>query len=156
MKAFRIVFLLILSIGFFSVKSCDKEVTEEFIGNWEAELSEITVRTKDSNGDWKFTRDSVAAGLEIFSDNTASGYIGFATFQDAKVKKNSGNSDVTGVAYTVECGDIGKIFPDDPLDLKEVEIWLSPLKDEMMEGGVRYTEGLAHFPMGDLPFYRTD
>lgn len=156
MKASRIITVLIYGAALISVKSCDKDVTEEFIGKWETGVSEITVRTQDNSGDYQFTHDSAAAGLEIFSDNTASGFIGTATFDLSIVKKNGGNPSVTGVAFKVECGKIGKIFSDDPLDNKEVEIWLGPVVDNMMESELRYTEGRAHFPMAGLNFHRLD
>lgn len=143
-------------LALISGTSCDKDVTDEFIGKWEAAISEVTVRTQDNSGDYHFTHDSVAAGIEIFSDNTASGFIGTATFDLAIVIKNGGIPSISGVAFNVECGKIGKIFSDDPLDSKEVEFWLSPLVDDMMEGGLRYTEGRAHFPMADFNFYRVD
>lgn len=154
MKEFRSISLLLLFTGFLSLISCNKEDIENYTGKWEAEPSEITVRTKNSSGDYLFTHDSAAAGLEIFSDNTASGFIGTATFDHAKVKKNSGNPETTGLAFQIECGKIGKIFPDDPLDSKEVEIWLCPVEGDRMDSELRYTEGRAHFPMAGLLFYR--
>ena len=132
MKEFRCIYSLILFAGLVSLISCNKEDIENYTGKWEAEISEITVRTKDSEGNYIFTHDSAAAGIEIFGDNTASGFIGTATFDNAKVKKNSGNPETTGLAFQVECGKIGKIFPDDPLDSKEVEIWLSPIENDRL------------------------
>ena len=82
--------------------------------------------------------------------------MGSASFSSVDVKKNFGNPEKKGIAYKVKCGEITKIFPDDPLSLKEVQIWLTPVKKEMMEGELRYTEGNAHFPMAGLMFYRTD
>jgi len=156
MKEFRCIFSLMLVSGLISLISCNREEIENYTGQWEAALSEITVRTKDSGGDWIFTHGSATASLEIFSDNTASGNIGTATFDHATVKKNSGNPETTGLAFKVECGKIGKIFPDDPLDSKEVEIWLCPIENDRMDSELRYTEGRAHFPMAGLLFYRLE
>ena len=156
MKGFRSNYSPILFAGLVSLISCNKEDIENYTGKWEAAETEITVRTEDSGGNHLFTHESAAAGIEIFSDNTASGFIGTATFDHAKVKKNSGNPETTGLAFQVECGKIGKIFPDDPLDSKEVEIWLCPLENDRMDSELRYTEGRAHFPMAGLLFYRLE
>lgn len=155
MKRLQGVFSLIVFAGFLFLTSCNKEEIENYTGMWEADQIEITVRTKDSGGDWVFTDGIAAAGIEIFGDNTASGYIGTATFEGATVKKNSGNPETTGVAFVVECGKIGKIFPDDPLDSKEVEIWLGPLENETMDSELRYTEGRSHFPMAGFLFFKS-
>ncbi len=156
MKASRTVFVLLLTAGLLSGISCSKEISSEFIGSWEAGSTEITVRTQDDNGDYHFISDTASTTLQIFSDNTASGTIGSASFSNVDVKKNFGNPENTGIAYRVKCGDIAKIFPDDPLSLKEVQIWLTPVENEMMEGELRYTEGSAYFPMASLMFYRTE
>ena len=156
MKAYKSVIALIQCAVFLSVLSCNKEITDEFIGNWEAGLTKITVRTQDDNRDYHFISDSAFAIIQIYSDNTASGFIGSAEFTDVPVKKNFGNPEYTGIAYNVKCGELGKIFPDDPLNSKEVQIWLCPLKNEMMEGELRYTEGMAQFPMAGLMFYKTE
>jgi hypothetical protein len=156
MKAPRKVPVLFLTAGLFSVVSCDKEISAEFIGSWEAGSTEITVRTQDDEGEYHFISDTASAKIQIFSDNTASGTIGSASFSNVDIKKNFGNPKNTGIAYIVKCGKISKIFPDDPLSLKEVQIWLTPVENEMMEGELRYTEGIAHFPMAGLMFYRTE
>jgi hypothetical protein len=53
---------------------------------------------------------------------------------------------MTGCAFTIECGLIGKIFENDPLESKEVELWLGPFERDI-DGELRYTQGGAHFPM---------
>lgn len=149
-------FVLLLTAGLLCVISCSKEISPEFIGNWEAGSTEITVRTQDDQGEYHFITDTASATLQIFSDNNASGTIGSASFSNVDVKKNFGNPEKKGLAYKVKCGDITKIFPDDPLSLKEIQIWLTPVKDEMMEGELRYTEGNAHFPMAGLMFHKVE
>ena len=156
MKTSRKFLVLLLNAFLISQFSCNKEITPEFIGNWEAESTKITVRTQDDNGEYHFTSDNATATLQILSDNTASGTIGSASFFNAPVKKNFGDPDLTGIAYIVKCGDINKIFPDDPLATKEVQIWLTPVTNDIMEGELRYTEGLADFPMAGLMFHRIE
>jgi hypothetical protein len=98
---------------------------------------------------FEFTSDIAFVKLTIDSNKTASGFIGLAEFKNGKIKKNGGNPEKTGVAYIIQCGSIGKIFSNDPLNNKKVEIWLGPLKGEM-HAELRFTEGGAMFPMADL------
>ena len=90
--------------------------------------------------------------FEILKDNTAKGIIGNQSFSDGKIKKNKGlPPHLTGVAYIIECGSIGKLFTTDPLERKNVEIWISPLaSDNIMKAELRYTDGMEDFPMADL------
>jgi hypothetical protein len=95
--------------------------------------------------------------VEINGNKTASGSIGLATFNNAKIRKNPGLPLMTGVSYIIECGRIGKIFENDPLISKEVEIWLGPVSENRtFEAELRYTEGLAVFPMAGLLFSKED
>ena len=55
---------------------------------------------------------------------------------------------MSGIAFTIECDKIGKIFENDPLDLKEVELWLSPGPvNDSIGGELRYTQSINYFPM---------
>jgi hypothetical protein len=57
------------------------------------------------------------------------------------------------VSYIIKCGSIGKIFENDPLENKEVEIWLSPIEgNESMKAELRYTANMAMFPMAGMTF----
>lgn len=83
------------------------------------------------------------------------GFIGSAEFKKGKLEKNNGDPNNTGVANIIECGSIGKIFPNDPKVAKEVEIWLGPLDENgNIKSENRYTEGLSVFPMAGMIFYR--
>jgi hypothetical protein len=98
---------------------------------------------------FEFTSNTGIVTFTIDSNKTATGFIGSADFKKRKIKKNSGDSEKTRVAYIIQCGSIGKIFSNDPLDNKKVEIWLGPLKEEM-NAELRLTEGGAMFPMANL------
>jgi hypothetical protein len=124
---------------------------KELVGQWQSDISSITVRTEPKWMNFKFTTDSSVAFVKIDSNKTASGFIGDAIFTNGKIKKNGGNPEKNGVAYIIQCGHIGKIFSNDPLEKKEVEIWLSPLKGSL-HAELRYTEGMSLFPMADLTF----
>ncbi|OFY64003.1 MAG: hypothetical protein A2V64_12390 [Bacteroidetes bacterium RBG_13_43_22] len=137
------------------LQSCEKKsIPPELEGTWKTGKHEITVRTVSDKKGFQFVTDTAAVKLIIDCENVATGLIGSATFENARVKINGGNPDITGVAYKVECGSIGKIFERDPLDSKEVEIWLGPLKGNTIDAELRYTEGWAYFPMAQLIFTR--
>jgi hypothetical protein len=137
-----IVILIIL------LPSCgQRNIPPELVGHWTTQKQLITVRTKPS-GNWQFSSDSAIIKLKINKDYTADGYIGSAKFENGKIKTNwLLPTKMTGIAFSIECGKIGKIFENDPLDLKEVELWLAPLKGNTTEAELRFTQGLAYFPM---------
>jgi hypothetical protein len=132
------------------ISSCGNwTVPSDLTGQWKSDKCKITVRTEPKLMKFEFWPDSAVVILNIKSDYTVSGSIGTAPFENGRIRKNKGNPKVTGIAYIVECGKIGKIFDHDPLDLKEVEIWIAPL-GEKMNAELRFTEGMAVFPMGDI------
>ncbi|MFH0842205.1 MAG: hypothetical protein V1903_06250 [Bacteroidota bacterium] len=146
---------LLLMIFMFS--SCEEiNIPAEMIGSWESETIPVTVRTHSLKTGFVFTSDTAVIKFTINSDNTASGSIGSAQFVNAVIMKNGGNPDITGVAYNIECGSVGKIFENDPLDEKVVELWLGPVKDNTIDAELRYTQGLAYFPMASAIYSRVD
>jgi hypothetical protein len=164
MKNYIIHFLclnswLIILVIFF-LNSCRNDswiVPKEYVGQWKTEKTEITVRTKPTFATFQFTSDSAMITININEDKSASGFIGTAGFENGKLKKNSGNPAKTGVAFIIECASVGKIFNNDPMETKEVEIWLGPIKDNgSIEAELRYTEGLSDFPMSGMIFFKED
>ncbi len=123
----------------------------ELIGTWTGGVVDITIRTKESRKKFNFTKGEGAITFTINKDFSVDGRIGKTEFKGAKLKKNWGNPEKTGVAYIVVCGPVGKIFDLDPLEKKKVELWLGPLK-EGMESSMRYTERGAYFPMAGVVF----
>jgi hypothetical protein len=138
----------IFVILIFLLHSCGQtNIPPELAGHWTTQKLRISVRTKPE-GNWQFTADSAIIKLNINKDHTADGNIGSAKFENAKIKTNwLLPTKMTGIAFSIECGKIGKIFENDPLDLKEVELWLAPLKGTTIEAELRFTQGLAYFPM---------
>ena len=109
------------------VTSCEEiSIPAEMIGNWESKKMPVTVRTHSRETGFVFTTDTAVIKFVIKSDKTASGSIGSAQFNNARIRKNGGNPDITGIAYNIECGSIGKIFDKDPLEEKEVEFDYAP------------------------------
>jgi hypothetical protein len=121
------------------------KISKEYLGTWSAATSEITVRTEPQRWHFLFTKGKADFSMTINADKTVSGHIGNARFENAILEKNWGlPSSWTGIIYIIKCGSIGKIFDDDPLDSKEVEIWVCPIKKVgTMEVEIRY----GTFPM---------
>ena len=147
--------VLILVLLTFFLHSCVQKRIPEFVGEWKTEPVKITVRTKPKKGKFEFTTGSAEIFLTIKSDNTADGFIGSAEFENARIKGNFGNPEKKGIAIKIKCGSVGKIFENDPLDHKDVEIWLGPLKGAI-DAELRYTQGGSHFPMAGMIFTRAN
>lgn len=145
----------ILFLLSFLLQSCgQRSIPPELIGHWMTQKCIITVRTKPE-GNWKFTSDSARISFIINNDHTVNGFIGSAKFESGKIKLNwLLPTKMTGIAFSLECGKIGKIFENDPLDLKEVEIWLAPLQDDIIDAELRQTEGRSLFPMAGMIFIK--
>lgn len=143
----------ILVIILMLVSCKDWEIPDAYCGSWETDKTNITVRTSPKWMEFEFHKGTGIVSLDIKKDKTVSGSIGLATFENGIVKKNKGNPKITGIACIIQCGSIGKIFPEDPLESKEVEIWVYPATDDGIGGELRYTEGLAVFPMAELKFF---
>jgi hypothetical protein len=122
----------------------------ELVGTWESETIEITVRTRTAEKEWVFTSDTAKISITIFTDKRVTGSIGTATFENGKIRKNPGNAEKKGLSEIIECGSVGKIFENDPLDDKEVQLWLAPRKENTIDTELRFTEGWAHFPMAGM------
>lgn len=144
--------LLLLSL---TLCSCGQtNIPQELIGDWTAQKHMITVRTKPE-GNWKFISDSADIKFKINNDHTVDGSVGSAKFEDGKIKLNwLLPTKMTGIAFNIKCGKIGKIFENDPLDSKEVELWLGPIIKGTIDGELRYTQGLAYFPMAGAVFIK--
>lgn len=158
LKRETIYWIVALMIPFLFV-SCGTSkwsMSPEYLGEWASEPGGVVVRTEPERMKFEFTKDSAAFSLNIHEDKTADGTIGSATFKNAVIQKNGGNPERTGIIYIVQCGEVGKIFPRDPLDSKEVEIWLSPIAGDSMEAELRYTKGWAAFPMAGMVFRKTE
>ncbi len=141
--------IILTSIALQSCVSSKWTVPQELVGQWNSEKGKITVRTEPSTMKFEFTPDSATISLKINDDKTVSGFIGLSEFKNGSIRKNAGNPDITGIAYIVECGTVGKIFASDPLENKEIEIWIKPVK-ENFSAEIRNKK----FPMGELKFVK--
>ena len=149
-SAWNILFLIATS---FLLQSCAGTwaIPPDIIGTWKSDKHRITVRTKPHNEPFQFTSDSAIVKFTINDDKTVFGFVGMAGFQSGKLRKNPRLPWDTGVAYIIECGSIGKIFSNDPLITKEVEIWIgSKIVNNKVRASVRYTQGWAYYPMSQI------
>lgn len=143
---------LVLAV-IFVLSSCGKKsLSPEIFGTWKSGEHKVTVRSEPENMKFEFTSDTVSATLIIKEDNTVEGNVGNANIENGTITTNWFLPvGMTGIAYTINCKLIGKIFESDPVGSKEVEFWLGTV-EEMNDVGLRYTEGGAQFPMGDFDF----
>lgn len=152
--ALNIRLLLLLSLFQFSCSS-KWNVPADYIGRWETQKERVTVRVKPEKGPFRFISDSVYVTIDVHGDKTVSGTIGAAGFERVPLRKNVSLPWETGVEYMIECGSVGKLFPDDPLDSKEVEIWFAPIDAKgNSDSELRYTQGGSVFPMARLLFVK--
>jgi hypothetical protein len=156
MKTLNSLLFTFLIAGFFLLSSCYKEVSEEFVGYWETELTELAV-PNEVGGIEQLFHDTVFISLQISADKSASGNIGMATFTDVRVRKNPGDAESKGIAYIVKCGELGKLFPTDPVEKKRIEIMLKPIQGSTMGSEIDYYHGeLFPYMLADPEFYRAD
>ena len=155
----NLLLLSVLIAGLLLLSSCYKEVPEEFVGTWETALTLVEVPLEKGDGSEDIFVDSVVMGLQISADKLASGYIGMASFTDVPVKKNPGDAESKGIAYIVKCGELGKLFPGDPLDPKRIDINLKPIQGETMGSEINYISKWAEwfpFMIANPEFFRVE
>lgn len=144
--SFLSLFILLSACG-------TREIDTALIGHWKAHKSPITVRTEPQRMEFIFTRDSADFELNIDEAFNVSGRIGEARFSHGSIHCNwLFPTKMTGIAYTLHFNLEGEIFPGDPLNQKEVELWLGPKFDDA-EWELRYTKGASKFPMA-FPIFR--
>lgn len=148
------ILLILIIATFSSCKTTDFNLPDEYVGHWGASSTPVIVRTYRFGDGFTFTRYNAEISLIINKNKTASGNIGNVKFENAVIRKNKTNTDLSGISYIIECGKIGRIFTGDPDDNKDVQIWLMPVRKDILEGELRYTEGWAVFPMASLRLVR--
>lgn len=150
--------LLVFSLSVCSCANTKWHIQEEYLGTWRTEKTKITVRTEPKFMKFEFQSDSAVFELQIHPDQTASGSLGQAKFERVPIKYNGGLIPVSvkGIIYIIECGSVGKLYPNDPLDKKELELWILPMKDGNIEAELRFRQGGSKFPMAGLVFKRRE
>jgi hypothetical protein len=152
---YRLIGWFLVLTAFFLSSCGDWTLPPELVGEWQSEKLLITVRTKVEK-EWVFISDTATIAIKINSDHSVSGTIGAASFAYGVIFKNRGNPETTGCAQVIKCGSIGKIFPDDPFSNKDVQLWLAPMDGNRIDTELRYTEGMAQFPMAGMLLMKDD
>lgn len=157
LKILNLFLFSLLLVSCLSSANGQFELPADYQGTWADDQAIITVRSWKFPFTFNFFPDTAIVRIRIDENHTASGTIGKASFKDAPIRLNSGNPDKTGVVYIIECGEIGRIFESDPLEKKEVELWISPLKKSgTLEAELRYTSRMSQFPMAGLVFKKVN
>ena len=151
MKLRKFLFAILIIFG---INACGtRKLSPALVGNWQAPTSPITVREESSFMKFQFTRDSADFELRIDSNFQVEGSIGNAKIRASSIHCNwLLPTDQTGISYIIKLDLEGAIFEKDPLAYKEVELWLGTDFDGG-EWELRYTEGMAQFPMA-FPIFR--
>jgi hypothetical protein len=153
--SYRLIGWSLVLSAFFLISCGEWTLPPELVGEWKAGGIMITVRAKVEK-EWVFISDTATITIKINSDHSVSGTIGAASFEDGVIKKNRGNPETTGIAQTIKCGSIGTIFPNDPWNEKDVELYLAPMERNRIDTELRFTEGGAHFPMAGMLLMKDD
>ena len=94
-----ILLILVLTIGLFKISYSSNnrakksiftyKLRAEYQGTWSAPTSEVTVRTEPEKCHFVFTKGSADFSMNIHADKTASGHIGHAKFENARIEKKA-------------------------------------------------------------------
>jgi hypothetical protein len=139
----------------YSFSSSQDSIPTSYLGQWKSENTKITVRKKTGWLQYDFIPNYIPVELEIHHNMTASGKIGLVHFENARVLKNKGNPEKTGIVYIIQCGSVGKLFASDPTEKKTIELWIKPIQSEAtLLAEVRLKETFDVFPMGECKFIK--
>jgi len=126
------------------------KISSQYVGIWESSFTNINVRSKTGFFKWKFISGSVKIILQINDDNFASGKIGNSEFKSASIKKNRG----IGISYIIDCGEVGKLFENDPEEKKSLQLWLIPINEnDTLRAELRLSSS-DKYPMGEFKLFR--
>lgn len=145
--------LVLASITGLGAFTCTKQTIpeKEYVGTWTNNNNKLNVRTKTGVMNYQFTPISIPITLSINEHGLVNGNVGDVRINNINLNKNSGNSAKTGIIYSIRCGQVGKLSANDPLDKKEIELWVKPLTaDKKLHVEVRQMHSLDPFPMGEV------
>jgi hypothetical protein len=144
------VLVLVITLGAFT---CTKQtpINAAYVGTWTTQNSTIKVRTKTGVMNYQFTPISFPISLTIKKDGAVHCILGDVKLTNLTLQKNNGNSDKTGIIYTITCGQIGKLNNTDPAATKTMELWIKPLTTaNKLHIEIRQMGTLDVFPMGEV------
>ncbi len=147
----KLFFLLIILI--LPLQCSTQQFPIDYIGEWKTDSTKITVRKKIKFLKYQFKSSNITASLSIDKNQQISGKIGLAKFYNASIIKNSGDPNVNGISYIIQCGIMGSIFEGDSSKEKNIELWIKPITQKgVVNAEIRLKEGWDTFPMGEFTF----
>jgi len=142
------------------LQSCEtqlKYLPDTLIGSWKSERALVNVRDRDTlHSKFRFTSDSIYIQLDFKLPKTITGLIGLGSFKTETIFQNQGLPHrVSGISYIVSCGDVTKLFANDPLNAKFIELWLMPqTHPDTLHAELRCKQYWDAFPMGSFTFIK--
>jgi len=156
MHRFKWIFL-VLSMMLQSCKTQLKYLPDTLIGSWKSERALVNVRDRDTlHSKFRFTSDSIYIQLDFKLPKTITGLIGLGSFKTETIFQNQGLPHrVSGISYIVSCGNVTKLFANDPLNAKFIELWLMPqTHPDTLHAELRCKQYWDAFPMGSFTFIK--
>jgi len=156
MHRFKWIFL-VLSMMLQSCETQLKYLPDTLIGSWKSERALVNVRDRDTlHSKFRFTSDSIYIQLDFKLPKTITGLIGLGSFKTETIFQNQGLPHrVSGISYIVSCGDVTKLFANDPLNAKFIELWLMPqTHPDTLHAELRCKQYWDAFPMGSFTFIK--
>lgn len=156
MHRFKWIFL-VLSMMLQSCETQLKYLPDTLIGSWKSEKALVNVRDRDTlHSKFRFTSDSIYIQLDFKLPKTITGLIGLGSFKTETIFQNQGLPHrVSGISYIVSCGNVTKLFANDPLNAKFIELWLMPqTHPDTLHAELRCKQYWDAFPMGSFTFIK--
>lgn len=156
MHRFKWIFL-VLSMMLQSCETQLKYLPDTLIGSWKSERALVIVRDRDTlHSKFRFTSDSIYIQLDFKLPKTITGLIGLGSFKTETIFQNQGLPHrVSGISYIVSCGNVTKLFANDPLNAKFIELWLMPqTHPDTLHAELRCKQYWDAFPMGSFTFIK--
>jgi hypothetical protein len=148
---------LVLSMVLLSCETQLKHLPDTLIGSWKSEKALIKVRDRDTaHSKFRFTSDSIYIYLDFKLPKTITGLIGLSGFESKTIFQNQGlPHTVSGISYIISCGNVTKLFANDPLNSKFIELWLMPqTHPDTLHAELRCKQYWDAFPMGSFTFIK--
>lgn len=147
----------IVCAALLSCQSQLKYVPDSLLGKWKSDTCKIQVRDRDPNqSKFRFTSNIIGIQLHFERPNKISGLIGTAPFETKTIYQNQGlPHSVSGISYIISCGQVSKLFENDPLESKFLELWLIPqTHPDTLRAELRCKHFMDAFPMGSFTFIK--
>lgn len=146
---------LVLSMVLLSCETQLKYLTDTLIGSWKSEKDLVKVRARDTaHSKFIFTTDSIYLDFKL--PKTITRLIDSGGFKSKTIFQNQGSPhSVSDISYIISCGNVTKLFANDPLKFKYIELWLmSQTHPDTLHAELRCKQYCDAFPMGSFTFIK--